>query len=121
MVGFYNGEENAENEDRLGGAIVDHKGVNVRIGGGWSSEDRDQLWEDWCHDAAILGINPKVGFKPGWSTDFETIRRHAHRFKFLGRMLEIEFNEVTPDGSLRHPRAVRFRDDKAGEALREAA
>ncbi|QIG69108.1 ATP-dependent DNA ligase protein [Rhizobium phage RHph_N1_15] len=119
--GFFNGEENAENENRMGGAIVWHKGVNVRVGGGWSSEDRDQLWEDWQHDAAILGIDPKVGFKPGWSTTFEAIKRHAHRFKFLGRMLEIEFNEVTPDGSLRHPRAVRFRDDKAGEALREAA
>ncbi len=121
IVGFFNGEENAENENRMGGAIVDHNGVEVRVGGGWTSGDRDQLWEDWQHDAAILGINPKVGFKPGWSTTFEQIKRHASRFKFLGRMLELEFNEVTPDGSLRHPRAVRFRDDKAGEALREAA
>jgi hypothetical protein len=122
VVGFFNGETNAENEDRLGGVIVDHKGVKVRVGGGWSSEERDQLWEDWKHDAEmILGIVAKVGFKPGWSTTFEVVKRHAHRFKLLGRMLEIEFNEVTPDGSLRHPRAVRFRDDKAGEALKEAA
>jgi ATP-dependent DNA ligase len=117
--GFFNGEENAENENRLGGAIVWHKGVNVRVGGGWSSDDRDQLWEDWQHDAAILGIDPKVGFKPGYFISIATV--HDRGFKFLGRMLEIEFNEVTPDGSLRHPRAVRFRDDKAGEALREAA
>lgn len=117
--GFFNGEENAENEDRLGGAIVDHKGVNVRIGGGWSSDQRDELWEDWQYDAAILGIDPKVGFKPGYSLPADQI--HDRGFKFLGRMLEIEFNEVTPDGSLRHPRAVRFRDDKAGEVLREAA
>lgn len=117
--GFFNGEENAENENRMGGAIVWHKGVNVRVGGGWSSDDRDQLWEDWQHDAAILGIDPKVGFKPGYFISIATV--HDRGFKFLGRMLEIEFNEVTPDGSLRHPRAVRFRDDKAGEALREAA
>ncbi|MBX5130686.1 hypothetical protein HJB53_29810 [Rhizobium lentis] len=117
--GFFNGEENAENENRMGGAIVWYKGVNVRVGGGWSSDDRDQLWEDWCHDAAILGIDPKVGFKPGYFISIATV--HDRGFKFLGRMLEIEFNEVTPDGSLRHPRAVRFRDDKAGEALREAA
>ncbi|MBX4911391.1 hypothetical protein HJA82_29195 [Rhizobium bangladeshense] len=115
--GFFNGEENAENENRMGGAIVWHKGVNVRVGGGWSSDDRDQLWEDWCHDAAILGIDPKVGFKPGYFISIATV--HDRGFKFLGRMLEIEFNEVTPDGSLRHPRAVRFRDDKAGEALAE--
>jgi ATP-dependent DNA ligase len=103
----------------MGGAIVWHKGVNVRVGGGWSSDDRDQLWEDWQHDAAILGIDPKVGFKPGYFISIATV--HDRGFKFLGRMLEIEFNEVTPDGSLRHPRYVRFRDDKAGEALREAA
>jgi ATP-dependent DNA ligase len=121
IVGFFNGEENSENENRMGGAIVDHKGVNVRVGGGWKSKEREELWEDWCHDANILGIDPHVGFKPGWSTSFEQIQRHAHRFKFLGRMTELEFNEVTPDGSLRHPRQKRFRDDKAGEVLREAA
>ncbi|AGC36081.1 putative ATP-dependent DNA ligase protein [Rhizobium phage RHEph10] len=117
VVGFYNGKENDENENRLGGVIVDHKGVEVRIGGGWSSDDRDQLWEDWQHDAALLGIDPKVGYKKGHSLAPADV--HEKGYKLLGRMLEIEFNEVTPDGSLRHPRAVRFRDDKAGEALAE--
>ena len=31
----------------------------------------------------------------------------------VGRMIEVEYHEVTPDGSLRHPRFKRFRDDKA--------
>lgn len=31
---------------------------------------------------------------------------------FIGRLAEIEYHEVTPDGSLRHPRYKRFRDDK---------
>lgn len=31
---------------------------------------------------------------------------------FIGRLIEVEYHEVTPDGSLRHPRFVRFRDDK---------
>jgi DNA ligase-1 len=30
----------------------------------------------------------------------------------IGRLIEVEYHEVTPDGSLRHPRFVRFRDDK---------
>ena len=37
----------------------------------------------------------------------------------IGRMLEVEFHEVTPDGSLRHSRFLRWRDDK-DEALRVA-
>jgi ATP-dependent DNA ligase len=119
ITGFFNGEEGTKYENMMGGAIVDHDGVEVRVGGGWSDEEREQLWKDWCHDADIVGVDPLVGFKKGWSTSFESIQRHAHRFKFLGRMLEIKFNEVTPDGSLRHPRKIRFRDDKAGEAMRE--
>ncbi len=117
--GFFQGEANSENEHRMGGAIFDHKGVDVRVGGGWKSHERDELWEDWCHDAAILGIDPNVGFKPGFRLD--PAQLHGRGFKLLGRMGEIKFNEVTPDGSLRHPRIVKFRDDKAGEVLREAA
>lgn len=32
--------------------------------------------------------------------------------ELIGRLVEVEFHEKTPDGSLRHPRFVRFRDDK---------
>lgn len=31
---------------------------------------------------------------------------------FRDRLIEVEYHEVTPDGSLRHPRFKRFRDDK---------
>lgn len=34
------------------------------------------------------------------------------RDDLLGRVIEVEFHEITPDGSLRHPRFKRFRDDK---------
>jgi ATP-dependent DNA ligase len=32
--------------------------------------------------------------------------------ELIGRLVEVEFHEKTPDGSLRHPRFIRFRDDK---------
>lgn len=31
---------------------------------------------------------------------------------YIGRMIEVKYHEVTPDGSLRHPRFYRWRDDK---------
>lgn len=36
-------------------------------------------------------------------------------------MIEVEFHEVTPDGSLRHSRFNRFRDDKQDEPIDMAA
>lgn len=115
IVGYYNGEEHTKYEHIMGGAIVQRaNGVKVRVGGGWSDEEREQLAKDWEHDAKILGINPLVGFK---GVDFESVRNGQQQFnlKFLGRLIEVEFHEETPDGSLRHPRFIRFRDDKAGE------
>lgn len=35
--------------------------------------------------------------------------------QFIGRIIEVEFHEMTPDGSLRHPRLNRFRDVLTGE------
>ncbi len=35
--------------------------------------------------------------------------------ELLGRIIEVGAHEVTPDGSLRHPRFIRFRDSLTGE------
>lgn len=37
---------------------------------------------------------------------------YAEPDKYIGRMIEVKYHEVTPDGSLRHPRFYRWRDDK---------
>jgi ATP-dependent DNA ligase len=120
IVGVFSGQEHTKYESILGGVIVDHKGVEVRVGGGFSDEDREELWKLWELDAKILGADPHVGFK-GRIFDYQ----EAHDLgatNLITRLLEVEFMEVTPDGSLRHPRAVRFRDDKDGEIeTREAA
>jgi DNA ligase-1 len=77
-VGYFEGE--GKYEGMLGGIIVDHNGVEVRVGSGFSDAQRKEFWEnsDQMHFA----------------------------------IAEIQYHEVTPDGSLRHPRFVRFRDDK---------
>lgn len=68
----------------LGAVVVDLEGVEVRVGSGFSDEQRLEIWQ----------------------------KAHAgYRSMFTG-LIEIEYHEKTPDGSLRHPRFVRFRDDK---------
>lgn len=118
IVGYFNGEKDKEFEHMMGGVIVQRANcVNVRVGSGFSKELREELTKAWEHDAKILGIDPLVGFKPGFEMNLAAIRKGQQQFnlKFLGRLSEIEFHEETPDGSLRHPRHKRFRDDKAGE------
>lgn len=53
------------------------------------------------------GVEVRVG---GGFTDAQRIE--LWEMPPLGRMIEVEYHEITPDGSLRHPRFVRFRDDK---------
>lgn len=60
--------------------------------------------------ALVVNFNGvKVNVGSGLSDD---MRGEDHSL-FLDRLIEVEYHEVTPDGSLRHPRFKRFRDDKA--------
>ena len=94
-------------EGMLGGVVVLYGGVLVRVGGGFSDRSRQEFWDAFQRDKAkILG-----------DEDAGRLRRAG--CELLGRLIEVEYHEETPDGSLRHPRFVRFRDDKAGE--KEAA
>lgn len=85
---------------KLGGLIVDRNGVEVRVGGGLSDAQRDEFWEAYLRDCN------KMQAVSGESTVYDV------GCGLLGRLVEVEYHEVTPDGSLRHPRFVRFRDDK---------
>lgn len=86
VIGAFEGT--GKYEGLLGGLIVDRNGVEVRVGGGFSDQQRIDFW----HNQDVV----------------------------IGQLIEIEFHEITPDGSLRHPRFIRFRSDK-DENLKEVA
>lgn len=77
---------------QLGGFIVDFNGKAVRVGGGFSDEQRVNFWTVW----------------------------KAKPEKLKSKIIQVEYHEETPDGSLRHPRFVRWRSDK-DDAKKEAA
>lgn len=109
IVGAFPGEPMTKYADCLGGLVLNHKGVRVRVGGGFSDEERRDIWDLFLKDRAASTF---------WTADkdaviFTGLTNSPQRL--IGRLGEVEFNEVTPDKSLRHPRWVRFRDDKQGE------
>ena len=73
-------EGTGKHASKLGAIVVDFKGVEVRVGSGFSDEYRERIWK-----------NQK---------------------DFIGRVVEIRYQEITPDGSLRFPTFVCFRNDR---------
>lgn len=91
VIGAFEGE--GEKEGTLGGLIVDYNGVDVRVGSGYTDAVSDQLWAMFLRDLA---------------------RRDAgdDDYELLGFLAEVQYQEVTPAGSLRHPVFIRMRRDK---------
>ena len=69
--------------------------VRVNIGTGLSDYQRKTFWEAYLADKAA-----------------ERTSENVSNYSLLHRVIEVGFHEITPDGSLRHPRFERFRDDK---------
>lgn len=78
VVGLFEGE--GKYMCMLGGIIVNRNGVQVKVGGGFSDDERREIWDGGD--------------------------------KYTGWIAEVLYHEVTPDGSLRHPRFLRWRFDK---------
>lgn len=53
----------------------------------------------------------RVNIGSGFS-DADRLTLWNEREQLVDQIIEVEFHEITPDGSLRHPRFKRFRDDK---------
>ena len=113
VIGVFMGQAGTKNVNTIGGVIVDRNGVSVRVSG-LTDEMRALIWERWQRDAVILGVTPDVGFAGAQYAEIVG-KSDIGTFEVLGIVAEIEYHEVTRDGSLRHPRFVRWRHDKTGE------
>ncbi|WP_422451957.1 RNA ligase family protein [Endozoicomonas sp. ALC066] len=104
ITGLFQGDSDGKYHDRLGGFLVDVEGVECRIGGGLTDQMRAQVWADHTGDSVDYSVitDGEVNTQTLEPTDTS----------YEGRVIEVEFHQKTPDGSLRHPRFVRFRDDK---------
>lgn len=112
VIGVFQGREDGKYAETIGGLIVDRNGVEVRVSG-ISDDDREEMWNLWVQTCAAIGVDPNVGYDgASFKSQIEACEVPTI---LLGRLIEVEYHEATKDGSLRHPRFVRWRDDKTGE------
>lgn len=114
IVGWFAGEPGTKYETSLGGLVVKRGEVLVRVGGGFSDQERDLFYERMVRSFVPVPKQLQETVK-----DMQLITPGGYELlpsdTLLGDLAEIEYHEVTPDGSLRHPRFVRLRTDKRGE------
>lgn len=107
------------------------EGVIVKTLDGRYEKKRSYQWlkikAEESVDLEVVDVEPGTGKYEGMIgalvVDFNGVRvsvgsgltddlRALDETQLVGRMIEVMYHEVTPDGSLRHPRFKRFRDDK---------
>lgn len=118
VIGAYPGESGTKYEQSLGGLIVNRNGVEVRVGGGFSDAQRDEIWRVFTREIAAAAIHDPGAFDHRPDTKgivWDANKLIPPAYTVVGGMIEVKFHEVTPDGSLRHPRFIMWRDDKQGE------
>ena len=82
---------------------------------GFEKGERDTKYENHLGSLIVDFNGVSVNVSSGLTHDAR-MTWWNHRDELLGRIIEVGAHEVTPDGSLRHPRFIKFRDTvKKGE------
>lgn len=110
IIGVFEGDAGTKYEGMAGGVIVrrESNNVEVRVGGGWSDLQRAEIWADYTQRPVTyraLIEDEKTGLR-----DFRDVTITPKPGNVIDRVIEMLYHEETPDGSLRHPRFMRFRD-----------
>ena len=84
ITGWQKGALNSKFADHFGAFVVNINGVETQVGGGYTDAQRNEIYEALCR-------NPNA---------------------FIGRIAEVEGQELTPDGKVRFPVFKRFRDSR---------
>lgn len=94
VVGYKQGEIGKKNEHSLGTLTVIYNGVEIEVSG-FTEKWRQLIWD--------------------------ALQDPTEHDEVVGQIIEVEYHEETPDGSLRHPRFKRFRSGKFATDVKKAA
>ncbi|AHI61207.1 putative DNA ligase (ATP) [Vibrio phage vB_VpaS_1601] len=105
------GDANGKYKGLMGAAVCDYRNskgetVEVKIGGGWSLQQRAELWSAFTGNPVTYSTTDN-GVTTEHITDPEACENP------VGWLIEVSYHQETKDGSLRHPNFVRRRTDKS--------